>query len=224
MTPVDIMRGRLRLAPAAVLALVALAAAAAVAQPARARNPWDLCAAAVSEAERAAALPVQMLQAVSLAEAGRWHAGRAATIAWPWTVTAGGEGKFFPTKADAVAHVARLQKAGRRNIDVGCLQVNLAYHPEAFDGLDAALDPERNAAYAAAFLSDLLAESRSWALALARYHSRERKAGRAYSKKVFAIWNAERRRRYEEERLARIAAYRARTAARLAEAEDRRGP
>src|SRR3546814_15246449 len=63
-----------------------------------------------------------------------------------------GRGRFLPSKAAAIEEVRRLQARGIRNIDVGCLQVNLHYHPDAFASLETAFDPEANAAYAADFL------------------------------------------------------------------------
>jgi soluble lytic murein transglycosylase-like protein len=53
-----------------------------------------------------------------------------------------------------------------RNIDVGCMQVNLGYHGKAFADLEAAFDPATNVAYAARFLSELFSKRRSWALAV----------------------------------------------------------
>ena len=45
------------------------------------------------------------------------------------------------TRQQAVAAVQALQARGVRSIDVGCLQVNLMYHPIAFASLDDAFDP-----------------------------------------------------------------------------------
>jgi hypothetical protein len=61
----------------------------------------------------------------------------------------------FPTKAKAIAHVRELQARGVRNIDVGCMQINLRHHPNAFPDLETAFDPEMNTAYAAQFLNGL---------------------------------------------------------------------
>ena len=58
--------------------------------------------------------------------------GKRANIAWPWTVNANGAGKFFDTKAEAVAEVEFLMTEGVRNIDVGCMQINLKAHANAF--------------------------------------------------------------------------------------------
>src|SRR3546814_16620059 len=76
------------------------------------------------------------------------------------------KGRFLPSKAAAIEEVRRLQARGIRNIDVGCLQVNLHYHPDAFASRETAFDPEANAAYAAAFLVRPRAEARSGTRAL----------------------------------------------------------
>ena len=74
---------------------------------------------------------------------------------WPWTVNAEGQGAFYDTKAEAVAAVRAMQARGVRSIDVGCGQINLMHHPDAFASLEQAFDPQANAAYAARFLKEL---------------------------------------------------------------------
>jgi hypothetical protein len=88
-------------------------------------NPWDFCAAQTAWAEQAHGVPGQLLTAISKVESGRWRADTQENLAWPWTVTAGGQGRFLPSKAAAIAEVKRLKAAGINNIDVGCMQVNL---------------------------------------------------------------------------------------------------
>ena len=57
-------------------------------------------------------------------------------------------GGITDSKADAIAFVKRLRKRGVSNIDVGCVQINLHYHADAFANLQDAFDPRRNAGYA----------------------------------------------------------------------------
>ena len=197
---------------------------AAVVPPARAQeNPRDkaICAAAVAVAERVTSLPLRLLRAVSLAESGRWDPEAKASFAWPWTVTSGGDGKFFPDKASAIAHVKQLQRRGVSNIDVGCMQVNLMHHGEAFRSLEEAFDPIHNALYAATFLKELRMERRSWSGAVATYHSSDRARGGAYSEKVFALWQTENQREFKAALGARQALYRSRTADRQAQVASR---
>jgi len=160
----------------------------------------DLCAEATATEERSANIPQHLLKAISLAEAGRWDDRNRANIAWPWTVTAQGEGRYFPTKAAAVRYVRKLKAEGVRNIDVGCMQVNLFYHGDAFPGLEQALDPEANVAYASQFLKNHFAATGSWMRAAGNYHSATPKLGAAYRKKVVRLWRQERKVERAEER------------------------
>jgi hypothetical protein len=105
----------------------------------------------------------------------------------------------------------RLQARGVRNIDVGCMQVNLHYHPDAFASLEEAFDPAANVAYAADFLVELRREARSWTRAVGQYHSREAIRGNGYRAKVFKAWRAERHRANRERRAALEAARQARS-------------
>jgi hypothetical protein len=164
-----------------------------------------LCASAVTTTERSYRLPLMLLHAVSLAESGRWNKQRRASIAWPWTVTAQGRGKFYPDRNSAIAAVRALKAKGIRNIDVGCMQINLMHHESAFETIEQAFDPELNTGYAANFLKSLRREAGSWAHAVARYHSRNWKdKGQSYWRKVYRLWNSERRREFRERRAARI--------------------
>ncbi|MBF0093600.1 MAG: transglycosylase SLT domain-containing protein [Alphaproteobacteria bacterium] len=149
----------------------------------------DICADAVAAQEKVRGVPDRLLAAISMVESGRWDEKTRAGIAWPWTVTSGGSGKFFPTKAAAIAEVRRLQEKGVRNIDVGCMQVNLMYHPEAFADLEEAFDPTANAAYAADFLARLYEGAGSWLQAAASYHSMEPQRASYYRQKVVKAWN-----------------------------------
>ena len=83
---------------------------------------------------------------------------------WPWTVDAEGQGAFYDSKELAIAAVRALQARGVRSIDVGCMQVNLMHHPNAFNSLEQAFDPvARNANYAAQFLTELHGQNRDLA-------------------------------------------------------------
>jgi phytoene dehydrogenase-like protein len=78
-----------------------------------------------------------------------------------------------------------------RSIDVGCMQVNLMHHPDAFANLDLAFDPQVNAAYAARFLKELFAQTGDWTKAAALYHSATPELGAEYQRKVLAVWPEE---------------------------------
>ncbi len=174
---------------AAMVLLVTLATGSTVAAPAGAASgPGQQCAIASRRAELTLGLPSGLLQAIALTESGRWDGALHRSFAWPWTVTSGGDGAYLDSKAEALARIDALQRAGRGNIDVGCMQVNLRHHPDAFASLEQALDPTRNVAYGAAFLADLRAQTQSWDMAIERYHSSDPERGRAYRERVLENW------------------------------------
>jgi hypothetical protein len=149
----------------------------------------DVCGDLARAAERREGIPIGLVQAVALAESGRWQQGMRQGHAWPWTVTSFDESYYLESKEAAIAKVRELKARGRSNIDVGCMQVNLGHHGHAFASLEHALDPAHNVAYGAGFLRRLHSESRSWASATAYYHSRDPARGDAYRAKVFRLWH-----------------------------------
>ncbi len=153
-------------------------------------NPSDayLCQSQTKGFETALGIPPHLLTAISLAESGKWDETNKALFAWPWTVMAKGKGHYLPSKAAAVAKVRILQAQGIKNIDVGCMQINLYYHPKAFESLDAAFDPERNVGYAANFLAAINQSTMSWPQAAANYHSTTPSKNEVYLNKVLGLW------------------------------------
>ncbi len=148
----------------------------------------DLCANTIRRIEAQGRFPPGLMQAIALVESGRSDAATGAKFAWPWTVHAEGRGRYFASKAAAVKAVRKLQARGVSNIDVGCMQVNLYYHGDQFDSIEAALDPAQNAAYAARFLQRLYGDKGSWNKAVALYHSSTPKLNRPYRAKVYRAW------------------------------------
>lgn len=161
---------------------------------------WRLCAENTLDIEKARALPPFLLTAMSKVESGRWHDVSGEIMAWPWTVTSEEGGKYLPSKKAAIREVRRLQARGIVSIDVGCMQINLLYHPDAFEDLEAALDPARNIAYAASFLTSLHRKQRSWTGAISRYHSATPKFSGSYRLKVLRAWREERQRVWTDRR------------------------
>lgn len=152
----------------------------------------QLCRAAVAQAEREAGLPPLLLAAMARVESGRRDPETGRFDPWPWTINAEGRGSFFPDKAAAIAAVRALQAQGVRSIDVGCLQINLRHHPQAFTSLEEAFDPLANARYAARFLAGLQAARGDWMRAAAHYHSQTPELAEAYRERVAAAWAVER--------------------------------
>ncbi len=173
--------------------MLALTPAAAATFPASGAKYLGTCKKATEATELKQRLPKRLLNAISLAETGRWHKPSREIIAWPWTVYSEGFGRYLPSKEAAIAEVKMLKAKGVKNIDVSCMQVNLYWHPDAFDNLDAAFDPMTNASYAGSLLKKLRDQSRSWTVAVAHYHSQTKKYYVPYRKKVLKIWQTEQR-------------------------------
>jgi hypothetical protein len=144
------------------------------------------CPAALTDARRAFSMPARLLESVAMVESGRRVGGRA--VPWPWTVNAAGTGYFYESKEQAVAAVRGFQAAGVQSIDVGCMQINLQMHPQAFSSLDEAFEPAANTRYGAQFLRTLYIASHSWGTAMTAYHSSNPEPAAAYARKLLAIW------------------------------------
>lgn len=155
-----------------------------------AASPGARCLAAIAAAERAEGIPPGLLRAIAIVESGRPDPESGGRLApWPWSINAAGTGRAFATKQEAIAAVEALRAEGVRSIDVGCGQVNLLHHPNAFASLEDAFDPAANMAYAARFLRGLAASAGgSWARAAAGYHSQTPALGGVYALRVMAVW------------------------------------
>lgn len=153
------------------------------------RDDALVCMDATQKFEKEYQIKEHLLTTISSVETGRWNAERQQTIAWPWTVNAQGKGTFFKTKAEAVREVKRLQKAGVKSIDVGCMQINLAYHPNAFKSVEDAFDPKKNVEYSAKFLKNLYKKKgNDWIKAAMAYHSSVPTKAQRYKKKLASAY------------------------------------
>lgn len=146
----------------------------------------QVCLQKIRSEERAHRIPSGLLAAIGFTESGRTVTGRHSV--WPWTVNVEGEGHFFDSKAEAVKFVEGKQADGAESIDVGCMQINLKQHPDAFASLDDAFDPSTNVAYGADFLKSLHEQTNGWLAAARRYHSATPEKGQAYGELVLANW------------------------------------
>ena len=160
--------------------LLVLIAGAAVAEPMR-------CEEAARRASQETGVSLALLRAIMLAESGRdTGQGRAA---WPWTVQSQGQGHWLDTPEQALTLVQDLLDQGVTNIDVGCFQINIHWHSQAFPSLEAMLDPEANARYAAEYLRDLHAQTGDWRSAAGAYHSRDATRAETYVQRLVALHN-----------------------------------
>ena len=141
------------------------------------------CRRAVDAAGRAAGVPDHLMSAIARIESGR-RGSDGVVNPWPWSINAEGIDHVYETRQQVIAAVQGMQAAGMRSIDVGCMQVNLLYHPSAFVSLEQAFDPVVNATYAARFLLQLFRQTGSWTKATAFYHSANPELGDPYQRKV----------------------------------------
>lgn len=154
---------------------------------AKKRQPqvFELCQIAVDKAEKNYQIKSNLLQTIASVESGRWNAQAGRRVAWPWTVHANGKGKYYKSKEEAIAAVKNLQQKGITNIDVGCMQINLKYHGDAFANLEEAFDPEKNVAYSAKFLRQLYKRNKqNWTKTAMQYHSRNLRKGTNYKNRL----------------------------------------
>jgi hypothetical protein len=174
-------------------ALLVLIAIALSLHPAAASSPSSpslfrsadngTCVKAVTKAAEEGDIPKDLMLAIAVTEAGRRLDGGAITV-WPWTVATQDGGDFFERRLDAWRHVESLLSQDRRSVDVGCMQINLRWHPEAFSTWQEAFDPLKNAHYAARFLNELKERHGDWDTAVAHYHSATPDIGQAYLERV----------------------------------------
>jgi hypothetical protein len=185
---------------AALLTLLGIAAAPARAEatPASEAAPLEapdwaiqqsaLCTAALRQAEQRHHLPANLLETIAKAESGRPITSLADIRPWPWTIDADGTGLFLDSKAAAIAWM-RLQARRHSFVDVGCMQVDLRYHPDAFASLDDAFDSDANAEYAARLLTALYhgEAGGNWDIAVGLYHSHTPMLAAQYRDRVALI-------------------------------------
>lgn len=164
-------------------------------QPATATSgdPAAACRDAAALAAAETAVPLPILTAVMLAESGRNAVGRPGgpLSPWPWTVQSGGQGHWFATRPEALALVRTLLAGGERNIDIGCFQINLRWHVDAFESVDAMFDPLANARHAAAYLARHARQTGDWRRAAGAYHSRDPVRSEAYAERLERIHAAQ---------------------------------
>ncbi len=178
----------MRSLPLAFLLVLAARPVLAAGPDGSAAHPSAACLAAVAVAERTHQTPPGLLATIAKVESGRASAGLGLQP-WPWTIDADGRSLFFDSKDAAVAWARQATTKGVGYIDVGCMQVDLPMHPEAFRSLDEAFDPGANADYAARFLRALHdgPAGGNWFTAVGMYHSRTPGLAAFYREAVAAV-------------------------------------
>ncbi len=177
------------------LAVAGLRAAAAqdVSDPSPPGQRWAeaqsaACVAALRLAETRHGTPPGVLSAIAKAESGRPIPPLPGLQPWPWAVNADGAALYFDSKPAAVTWTRLALARGVQQVDVGCMQVNLQSHPQAFRDLDDAFEPLANTDYAARFFQRLRGDAGGdWVTAVGFYHSRTPFLAADYRERVLAI-------------------------------------
>ncbi|WP_241963209.1 transglycosylase SLT domain-containing protein [Paracoccus suum] len=123
-------------------------------------------------------VPADILGALTLTETGRRADG--VVRPWAWSVNAEGKGTWFDAPGPALAYAEDRLAQGRRNLDIGCFQLNYRWHGAGFASVSEMFDPVQNARYAARFLRQLYDESGDWRAAAGAFHSRRPADARKY--------------------------------------------
>jgi hypothetical protein len=146
----------------------------------------QLCRQAITAAERAHGIPSHLLAAIARVESGRRDEPSGTFNPWPWTINMDGQGSFYDNKIQAVTAAVSMRPRATRSIDVGCMQISLTFHPDAFPDMIQAFDPASNADYGARYLVQLFAKTNSWPRAVELYHSATPVIGQDYGRLVYA--------------------------------------
>ncbi|OWU83166.1 hypothetical protein ATO6_20195 [Oceanicola sp. 22II-s10i] len=134
-----------------------------------ATDPRGICLNEILRAQLRHQIPGNLLLGIGLQEAGMMKDGD--LTVWPWVANAEGDGRYFGGPGEAMEWVQDRLSSGIASVDVGCMQINLRWHPDAFDTLAEGFDPARNVDYAARLLVSLYRDTGDWVAAAGRYHS-----------------------------------------------------
>lgn len=124
-----------------------------------------VCEQQMVKAARTHGVPLSVLYAVGLTETGQ------RTGLSPYALNIAGQPYWATSQKDALVEITKALGRGVRLIDIGCMQINHAYHRAHFPSLTAMLVPAHNVDYAAKFLKSLYTQEKSWTRAVARYHA-----------------------------------------------------
>jgi len=166
----------------------ALAALLVTSSAAQGQEGKAACLPELAAAEAKYHLPPGLLLSMALVESGRRDPITGLVAPWPWTTHVEGQGHFYETASDAARETMASLQAGNGYVDVGCLQVDLFHHPNAFRTLEDAFNPATNVDYAANYLAGLAKSRGSWLEAVAAYNAGDPSDGIDYLTKVLYLW------------------------------------
>lgn len=124
--------------------------------------------------EATSGIPEKVLYSLALTESKR--NGKP----WPWTMNYAGKSYYFADRETLHKAVELLLSRGRKNFDVGPMQVHWRFHSHLFASTWDATDPYINMAAGAQILIDRYNEYGNWVKAIAAYHSKTEHLGRNY--------------------------------------------
>lgn len=169
-------------------AMVCMAAGGVQAMSLPTADTERLCEQAIASAEaRYPELPRGLLAAIGRVESGRMGSD-GKVRPWPFTLNVDGAGRLFRSRGEAVAFLGSPTVLGARYVDIGCMQISLPHHPQAFSSREEGFDAQRNVDYAARFLLGLKAQTGHWVAAVARYHGGAVERQAAYLSRVRRTW------------------------------------
>lgn len=139
---------------------------------------YHKCVAIIRKIEQEIGIPRDLLHSIAYVE----------SRLRPYAVHAKGKSHYFDNKDDAVEFVNAMKKRGFKNIDVGCMQINLMAHGKKFSSIEAALDPETNILYAAKLIKAFKKRFGSWEKAIKYYHTANPEYHEEYHARVYKVY------------------------------------
>lgn len=136
------------------------------------------CVALIKKTETEMGIPKDLLHSIAYVE----------SRLRPYAVHVKGKSHYFNNKSDAVNFVNAMKKRGFKNIDVGCMQVNLMAHGKQFISIEQALDPETNILYAAKLIKAFKKRFGNWGKAVKYYHTANPKYHNDYHARVYKVY------------------------------------
>lgn len=161
-------------AAAATLVAGLLGALPAVAAAQSEPSSLFQCVSHFQAGEETYGIPAGLLYAMSVVESGRGG------VPWPWAINRAGQAVFAPTREDALKLMRDDAGAVREDVAIGCMQIYLKWHVQAFPVPEEVLEPSVNVAYAAHYLRALRDRYGSWVEAVRHYHGSDAAAQTAY--------------------------------------------
>jgi hypothetical protein len=138
----------------------------------------DTCQEVVTKYERIYRIPQGLLASIAQVE----------SKLNPYALNDGERGYFFANQALVLEKAKDLIRQKHYSFDVGCMQLNYAWHGKYFSTIEEMLDINANIRYAAGLLLGLYNTHGSWQKAVRFYHSSVASHHKPYSRKVMVAW------------------------------------